>query len=477
MYPLKISYKKLDSQIATRIGKPANQPGTWEVTAQEDDTLLNFAYFYEARLVKGFPVAFTFLNQLKVVSFYGSDLVDISAFAYLEGRPVEELDLGFNDVEDGWPLKGLLKGSTLRHLYLEGNKLKDVSWLLETTCPLEDLDLGENKGLEVGGLKGFFTRVKDSLENFHAHSCGLVTLEGWTSGIELCLKLKWLCLYENKIQDLEPLRGLFERTKNLEILSFGNNLIESLDPLSSFNPEGWARLERLSFSGNQIKTLAPLVREGEKPWKQRSPQNPDWRDLLIDENLIQKGEDWSTLFNELLNMYDLTLEGGWRVEAAKTSSNIWEKIALNLLEKLWEKRNQVLLVRDGGLLGKVSQGVGLIDDLQGVVKEWILGEQFNKKMFEKKDYFLAVGVMFEMEKEAKRQAEVMQAEMTRDIQAMEARAAEIEAQFRARAREEQEVRDRIHQESSEALDRAERQAADGWFVPRRWNDPDDDDSR
>ncbi len=158
---------------------------------------------------------------------------------YLDGveelTNLEKLDLHFNEVTDGRPLRKL---KHLKELHLGLNACSDLSFLAKMT-QLESLTLFDNEIEDVTPL------------------AGLVNLQA-------------LHLRFNNIDDLRPLRKLV----NLAEVAVSAHVIDDISPLST-----WTRLEVFNLYKNFIEDISvmrhmPGLREvylGDNPIRDLSP--------------------------------------------------------------------------------------------------------------------------------------------------------------------------------------------------------------
>src|SRR4030042_5381054 len=118
-----------------------------------------------------------------------------------------------------YDLTGLEHCTSLLGLYLNGNKISDISPLAGLT-KLEVLDLSFNR------------MISD-----------ISPLAGLTN-------IRYLTLSNNKISDISPLAGLF----NLKEVKLSRNSINDISPLA-----GLDSLENLDLSDNKISNISPLA--------------------------------------------------------------------------------------------------------------------------------------------------------------------------------------------------------------------------
>lgn len=198
---------------------------------------------------------------------------DIQDLSVLQGLPLTSLSIAFNRVRRLEPLRGMplmslnCTGNLVTSLEpLRGMKL---SVMIAELCPVDDLeplrgmpltlvnvggcrvgDLGPLAGAPLNFLSCWGNRLEtvEALEGMKT----LTVLYGSANRIESLEPLRGLPIVTtnlsgNRIRSLAPLRGM-----PLNVLHCGDNEIESLEPLAGM------RLKMLSCHANLIRDLRPL---------------------------------------------------------------------------------------------------------------------------------------------------------------------------------------------------------------------------
>ena len=145
------------------------------------------------------------LDQLKTLFLNDNKLTDVTGLEKLD--QLKTLYLHDNKLAD---VDGLEKLTELTHLYLGGNQLASVKGL-ENLTQLQELDLNSNQLTNVKGLENL-TQLEDL-------SLGGSQLTKLPEGLEKLTQLKKLRLYDNKLIDVTGL----EKLDQLELLNLYNN--------------------------------------------------------------------------------------------------------------------------------------------------------------------------------------------------------------------------------------------------------------
>ncbi len=249
------------------------------------------------------------LTNLTRLKLHDNQIVDVSALAGLTN--LDTLYLDNNQIASAIPLAGL---TSIEWLYLTGNQICEVSsllgnaglgagdWIYLNRNPLSaqacaDINVLRDRGVAVahdpcGGGEGKVVTFPDPTfehiirqainkptgDIFDSDLLGLAVLNADyasvanLSGIEYCVNLVSLYLFNNQITDLSPLAGLTRLTElalgpNIGIpydmlagptgltgLGLEYNQIVDVSPLA-----GLTRLTMLYLMGNQIVDVSPLA--------------------------------------------------------------------------------------------------------------------------------------------------------------------------------------------------------------------------
>ncbi len=191
-------------------------------------------------------------------------IINLSGLEYCTN--LNQLDLRDNQISDIEPLVNNSGLATDDIVWLNGNPLSQTS--VDTYIPALQargvIVAWDDPVLVTFPDANLEAAIRDTLDKpsgdihsselaaliyLNAGGRGIVNL----SGLEYCINLTWLGLYNNQISDLTPLSGLTKLGSGWGGLDLSNNQISNLAPLSGLTNLTW-----IGLSSNQISELSPL---------------------------------------------------------------------------------------------------------------------------------------------------------------------------------------------------------------------------
>jgi small GTP-binding protein len=184
--------------------------------------------------MKYLPKSLSSLKNLEFLFLEGNRLTDISSLKNL--KKLKELDLSHNTINDISPLKNL---DSLAKLYLYENSIENLTPLSKLRN-LEILDAAHNSISDISSLSKL-TKLK-KLELNHNSIIDI-------SSVENLSKLEVLNLWNNQIRDLSSLHKL----TNLENIDLFSNHINDISALKELK-----KLIKLDLGSNEITEITEL---------------------------------------------------------------------------------------------------------------------------------------------------------------------------------------------------------------------------
>jgi Leucine-rich repeat (LRR) protein len=175
------------------------------------------------------------LKELKELYLENNKITDISSLSSL--TQLQTLYFNYNRITDISSLSSLTK---LENLDLAINQITDISSLF-SLAQLKELSLANNQITDISSLSSL-----TKLETLSLAINQIIDI----SSLSSLAQLKELSLTNNRITNISSLSSL---TK-LEILSLENNRITDISPLSSLT-----KLKNLDLENNRIIDISPLV--------------------------------------------------------------------------------------------------------------------------------------------------------------------------------------------------------------------------